>query len=333
MRSEVLASAPGKVVLSGEYAVLDGAPAIAMAVNRRARVTLTSIAGDISEVKAPGYTDDVGRFQNTDGGILWRNGQEYFRIVDSVWRAADVVQNGAKTLNLDTSEFIDACCRRKIGIGSSAALTVALCAAVRQTEDAAATMEMAQRAHADLQGGVGSGVDVACSLSGGLIEYRMAGSAVARLDWPDRLLYRLIWTGVTASTKDRLQKLDAGISRPSRVRLAGASEDMAMAWTSGDARSLLDEYKGYCEHLYQFSIDHHLGIFDAGHNELWRAASAENLVYKPCGAGGGDIGILLGTDEAVLAAFAGKLAANYTILDCKLSSVGVTMNAPEVERL
>ena len=33
------ASAPGKAVLSGEYAVLQGAPAIAMAVDCRARVT------------------------------------------------------------------------------------------------------------------------------------------------------------------------------------------------------------------------------------------------------------------------------------------------------
>ncbi|NQV87018.1 MAG: hypothetical protein HQ492_08080 [Woeseiaceae bacterium] len=135
-----------------------------------------------------------------------------------------------------------------------------------------------------------------------------------------------------ASTRDRLRTLDAALSKPSRARLASASEAMAMAWNSGDAGSLLDEYRGYCEHLHQFSVDHHLGIFDAGHNELWQAASAENLVYKPCGAGGGDIGILLGTDEATLDAFAARLAKNYTILDCKLSSVGVKMNASKAER-
>ena len=37
-------SAPGKVVLWGEYAVLDGAPAAVMAVNRYANVTLTPAA-------------------------------------------------------------------------------------------------------------------------------------------------------------------------------------------------------------------------------------------------------------------------------------------------
>ena len=33
-------SAPGKLILTGEYAVLDGAPGLAMAINRRARVRL-----------------------------------------------------------------------------------------------------------------------------------------------------------------------------------------------------------------------------------------------------------------------------------------------------
>ena len=36
----IRASAPGKIVLSGEYAVLDGAPAICAAVDRRAAVTI-----------------------------------------------------------------------------------------------------------------------------------------------------------------------------------------------------------------------------------------------------------------------------------------------------
>ncbi len=41
-QQRITASAPGKLVLSGEYAVLDGAPAICMAVDRRARVTISA---------------------------------------------------------------------------------------------------------------------------------------------------------------------------------------------------------------------------------------------------------------------------------------------------
>jgi phosphomevalonate kinase len=100
---------------------------------------------------------------------------------------------------------------------------------------------------------------------------------------------------------------------------------------SGDARSLLSEYRSYNESLFQFSIDHDLGIFDAGHEELWRAADAANLMYKPCGAGGGDIGIVLGLDEVALTAFLDNLPRQYTILDCKLSADGVRIDRATAE--
>ena len=329
MTASVRASAPGKVVLAGEYAVLDGAPAIAMAVDRRATVTLSPIPGLVSEVRAPAYTPVVGHFQASQAGVQWQDGRDVFAAVDAVLRAIETVPASAIALSLDTAEFIDADTRRKIGIGSSAALTVALCAAVSASTDVAA---IARRAHADLQGGAGSGIDVACSLSGGLIEYRMEGCTLRRLDWPASLSYGLVWTGIAASTREKLEKLDGGLSRPSRVRLASASEAMAEAWASGNATDVLMEYRDYCEFLFRFSVDHDLGIFDAGHDELWRAAVAENLVYKPCGAGGGDIGIVLSTNAAALAAFLGRLPTNYRVLDCQLDTAGVRFDKPGAER-
>ena len=125
MTRVVVASAPGKIVLSGEYAVLDGAPAIAMAVDRRARVALADVDGGISQVRAPGYTDEIGRFASSGGDFRWLDGQVKFSLVDSVWRATDALQSGAQLIDLDTSDFIDPERHRKIGIRSSAAPTVA----------------------------------------------------------------------------------------------------------------------------------------------------------------------------------------------------------------
>lgn len=331
MTTSVVASAPGKIVLSGEYAVLDGAPAIVMAVDRRARAVLADDAGRISQVRAPAYTSKVGRFEIADGGIHWLDGQALYRVVDSVWRAADARPSAAQLIDLDTSDFVDRKRKQKIGIGSSAALTVALCAAVKHSTDRGTIMAVAQRAHEDLQGGVGSGVDIACSLCGGLIEYSMEGAAVAALNWPEELYYRVIWTGVAASTRDKLRRFDTGVSAPSRERLAGASKRMAEVWRSGDASEIIKDYRSYIEDLRQFSIDHGLGIFDAGHEDLWRTATDSQLTYKPCGAGGGDVGIVFGTDDTVLDSFTEKLTNRYVTLDCGLSHVGAIIESAEEE--
>jgi phosphomevalonate kinase len=323
MTAVLRSSAPGKVILSGEYAVLDGAPAICMAVDRRARATLTESKGDNFEVTSPGYSEGGERFRVSNGKIDWLGSDRPIEVVESVWRAVDSETATAQAIDLNTTDFMDSESGKKIGIGSSAAITVAFCAALKNTADAAAIGSAALRAHAELQGGAGSGTDIACSLHGGLIEYRMEGSSVTNLEWPSGLYYRIVWAGSCASTTDKLAILDAVISKPSRVRLAGASETLAAAWRNGRAAEILAEYEGYCETLYEFSVDHDLGIFDAGHKELRQTAASLDLIYKPCGAGGGDIGIALGGDEAVLERFAGMLTSNQTILDARLDETGV----------
>ena len=147
----VVATAPGKVVLSGEYAVLDGAPAICMAVDRRATATV----GDSPD----------GRCRVATPGREFSNGEK-FRIVEAVCGSRPEL-----TIELDTRAFAED--GTKLGIGSSAALTAALVAALGGDYYADALA-----AHRRLQGGSGSGVDVAASVHGGLIEYSMRDSAV-----------------------------------------------------------------------------------------------------------------------------------------------------------
>jgi len=332
MVSNVIASAPGKVVLCGEYAVLDAAPAIAMAVDRRARATLAISNEASSVVTAKAYTKNIGRFQTRDGSIEWQEGQQYFGVIDSVWRAAELSESRAMSIELDSSEFIDSNSHSKLGVGSSAAITVALCAAVGGTADIEKIGPTARRAHLDLQDGAGSGVDIACSLNGGLIEYRMAGQTVTPISWPQGLFWRLIWTGVAASTRDKISKLDAAVSKPSRTGLADASESMMLAWRCGSADRVMSEYGHYIEQLREFSVDHDLGIFDAGHNDIHSAASAANLVYKPCGAGGGDVGIVFSRSAAELDVFAKQLPDKYTVLDCQLSKTGVLIEEMKIEQ-
>lgn len=294
----LVASAPGKIVLAGEYAVLDGEPAISMAVDRRAIVILDDSPDGECHVSTPGFS-----------------GSDVFRIVDAVCNSS----RPAKKIEMDTRAFaVDG---KKTGIGSSAALTVALVAGLSESHE---VLQEALQAHRAFQGGAGSGVDVATAVHGGLVEFEMRSQKVTSLTWPSGLCLRVIWTGVPTSTGAKLQKLAAQAARPSRSALLLAAPRMAQAWRSGDADRIMADYLPYIGVLRQFSVDHDLGIFDAGHDQLTDAAMLGDLVYKPAGAGGGDIGVLFGRSETELDAFiAGHRELIHGVLHCSLDPVGV----------
>jgi len=297
---KVIASAPGKVVLSGEYAVLDGAPAICMALNRRAIAQVDESPDGQCHIATPGFAGD-----------------DRYRIVEAVCGGV----RPARSIELDTQAFSDN--GNKTGIGSSAALTVALVAALDKSEK---VFVKALLAHSELQGGAGSGVDVAAAVHGGLFEYEMKTRSVSHIDWPEGLYWRLIWTGVAASTEAKLAKLAKYAGGPSRSALGLASYGMAEAWRSGNTDRILIEYVAYIGVLRQFSVDHDLGIFDAGHEQLTDAATLHGLVYKPAGAGGGDIGVLFGRDEAELERFiADNSELIHAVLPCDLDGDGVRL--------
>ncbi len=298
----VMATAPGKIVLAGEYAVLWDAPAICMAVNRRAVARVAANADGECHVSTPGF-----------------GGEDRFAVVDAVTGG----QRPGGKIELDTTAFAEN--GRKIGVGSSAAVTVALAAALRNTT---AVYEEALAAHARLQGGKGSGIDVAAAVHGGLIEYTRVNHEARKLSWPVGLSYRVIWTGVSASTAARIERLANQAKKASRSALLLVAPRMADAWRAGDADAILSEYVNYIGVLRQFSVDHDLGIFDAGHDELTDAAMVDGLVYKPAGAGGGDIGIVFGREEAELDAFvANRAGLIHGVLPCELDPDGVRLES------
>lgn len=304
---DVTVSAPGKVVLCGEYAVLEGAPAISMAVDRRATVT-------VREAEAAGVVS-VGVLDGSDT-----------RLLDCVCDTLGMDRPVAE-LVLDTRGFFDLVSGTKLGIGSSAALTVALAYALRAPDQGVTDVfELALLAHRKFQRGGGSGVDIATSTAGGLVEYKI-GSRPIPIAWPDGLHYALLWSGVAASTTARLDLLSQGETGSSADALMHASVLIAERWHQGDAADLIDEYPRYIAALENFDVDHELGIFDAGHDVLSACKTFANTVYKPCGAGGGDIGVILGTDPDAVRDFTHYAVANgFQRLDMVIDPLGVRMN-------
>lgn len=308
--TSLTASAPGKVILCGEYAVLDGAPAISMALDRRAVATLTPDSGVGHGLESIGLAGAADR-----------------SLFDCAVAAAGFKKTDECCFVLDTSEFSDAGSEKKFGIGSSAALMVALCRVLAGNETSDSDVgDVAATAHRALQGGTGSGVDIATSVAGGLIEFQMAGNEVTGLTWPPGLTFALLWSGVPVSSKERVDKLSQGVQKQSRKALSVAAASAAVAWKSGDADAVMTAHGEYGDALMCFSVDHDLGIFEAGHEALSRAAIDDAVVYKPCGAGGGDIGIALATNASRLDEFVERACAmGFRHLDCAIDLTGVKL--------
>lgn len=296
----LIASAPGKLFVCGEYAVLDGAPAVVVAVDRRAVVRVA--AADRWIATAPGFDRRAREFSVVASRLEWPQGDSPLPVLDAVFAALPCAGDGPLALTLDTASF--AAAGGKLGLGSSAALVVAACGALMHwfTGSCKDLLTTAVSAHRALQGGRGSGVDVAMAARGGFVCCHRLDQAVD-LAWPDGLHARVLYCGVPASTSAKLKRLAAADRDPSRRALAAAAVSAAGAWRSADCDAVLAAMAAFTASLAAFSRAHGLDVFAHGHERLRTLAQSRGLVYKPCGAGGGDAGMVLGRDPEALAAF------------------------------
>jgi len=305
------ATAPGKLFISGEYAVLEGAPAIACAASRRVRVRLHR-----SRTRE---RNQAGRWRRAAVRLLGaRGGEQTFQT------AGLEIESGA----------LCAADGAKYGLGSSAAVaaavTGAFLAAKGPLPGAMEQLRLAGALHRSLQGPGGSGADVAASLYGGVIAARRG--QVERLAWPDALACGVIWSGRSADTGRALARyreaLKAGGRGAQRAleRLKREAWGVQKAWRrgSGEALEALAQYAAAWQELDRAAG---LGIYSAPHRELLEMSRAAGCLYKPSGAGGGDCGLALARDPEALARMRRMAAAQgYETLDMELAVKGMSVS-------
>ena len=233
-------SAPGKLVLLGEYSVLFGHPAVVAAIDRRARVDLSAAADRTFRVTAPDVLDRPCRFELTEDGVpRWDDDAASRRlglvanVLASMAAAGLISRSGLAPFSalLDTSQFFQrtAVGPIKLGLGSSSALTISFAAAVARWSGHEAELRPPMRWlrqlvrwHRALQGGRGSGVDLAAGLLGGTLLYQLdEGGDVCRAEairLPDDLVMRFVWTGRSADTKDFLDRLSERMTTGGVIR-------------------------------------------------------------------------------------------------------------------
>lgn len=263
--------APGKLILSGAYVVLEGAPSLVVAVDRGAIAS--------SDLWGPPRSAELSAAFST-----------------------------AHAPSIDVSAMLRD--GRKLGLGASAASLVAALALVEaqagaDLEDDATRLRVflaARRAHAVAQGG-GSGVDIAASVYGGLLRYELGGDGrgyVQRLALPPALTLRAYFTGESASTPALRGAVDALRGREpalharcfaSLVRIAERASDAAVR---GDGHALVAAVADSCDALAALGDAARAEIVPVALRALGEEAKAEGGAFTMSGAGGGDVAVYLG---------------------------------------
>ncbi|MCC5793837.1 MAG: hypothetical protein JJT85_03775 [Chromatiales bacterium] len=341
------ADAPGKLVISGEYAVLHGAAALAVAVDARVRVRLFRLKAGPSELAA-GDAPEACFCCAADGSLQWvgespgPNGGP----LESVLAAL------AASGQLSAAEALPACrveirsesfqttladgTRSKLGLGSSAAVTVALTGALLallgRRLPPQGMLALCLDAHRRLQGGLGSGIDVAASLHGGVVARDVSGG-ILPVSWPDPLRMLAIWTGAGASTTmlvgryEAWQQREPGAFSAHLGRMKATAERVQQAWRAARLGALLPALADYDAALLQLDEAAGIGIYTPEHRRLRELARAQGLVYKPSGAGGGDFGVVFGADPQALGRLRAQCAAEGLVtMDVPPCGRGLTVS-------
>lgn len=259
------ARAPGKLVLSGAYAVLEGARAIVVAVDR-------FVYADTSR-PAEFVTDEV---------------RAALGEAPAPWFDASALRSGG----------------RKLGLGSSAAILAASLGALELEREPELELEalrrrvfpVALRAHRRAQGG-GSGVDVAASVFGNVIVATPSGEdlAVERVALPSGLRFWALASRSPATTSDMIRRVHAlRASEPQHyAALMGAqrdaSEGAADAVLSSDATGLLQALACQGAALAALGDAAGVPIVTPELRRLHAAAGEQGAAVLPAGAGGGDV--------------------------------------------
>ena len=324
--TQIRASAPGKLMLAGEYVVaLRGAPALAVAVDRRLTVAVTPESRKSWLVTSPGL------------GLKDAPLKSVPVLAEVVARLPGIPGGGRIRVTSELGEG-----PQKPGLGGSAALCAAAFVARWKASGASGPpdREIAIAAHRAAQGGRGSGYDVAAALTGGVTLFHPgqngSQSRVEPLSWPEGLWGGVFRTGRGANTTELLGRVqawqleDAESYEACIEPLAIETEAFTRAFMSGDVRAILDAAAQVQEELAALDRIGELGILGGGQCQLLGAIEDSGAIGRTAGAGGGDCAWALTDDPETLPRVESACAEmGFARLELKLGGHGARLGEDE----
>lgn len=343
-------SAPGKMILLGEYAVLEDAPALVCAVNKFAVVTMEPLPGmefrfsapSLGLVDLPFVVTPKGhvRFDPSLAPGKLKRLSLFSGIFEYAYAHIKPQKNHGWFIDINTDDFYSQALHTKFGFGSSAALCSALVAAMAkafgQNSDAGALFRLALNAHHFAQGKIGSGIDIAASYFGGYLIYQRVfpddppDKLPQKIGACDGLHFKPVFTGRSASTRtlvrgvNQLKEHSPEIYIGIMNQLKQISLQGSLHFKEHNTTDFLDDVVLFYQALKELGDRSGMPIISESHQKIFDIARAEGVAYKPSGAGSGDIGILFSDDTRRLSKAEEKVrTAGYFPLEIKVEEQGV----------
>jgi len=322
-------SAPGKLFVSGEYAVLWGGTARIAAAGPRGSALVRR-----REDREVHLAIDAGRLRGfaTPLGVNWNRSppKEFSFAARTLSLALRLHGKEALGFELALSPSLLEPTDGKPGLGGSARATLLAAEAARYIlEERFDALKLALVAHWEIQGGKGSGGDIAAIFAGGMIRYRRyplerlhgarkSGDLIAALaSAPPVDIWRLpvaqlslsyAFSGGSASTPNLIAEVEGRMPPPRREKFVDRSEALGDSLESAIAKGNFEAIREAVEGLHALLKE--LGPLET---ESMRRILAIARTYGGCGkisgAGGGDGCILFSPDAQSQAAMLEGLKA------------------------
>jgi phosphomevalonate kinase len=297
--------APGKLVLTGAYAVLEGAPAIVAAVDRYA----------VADTQSPGKID-VRALQD-DAGQKLGLGSSAASIVASFGAKAlargDDPRHAA--VRSEIFRFARDAHQRQQGGGSGV--------------DVAASVHGGVLRYTVLRG-LSRGPQSGALPSHGPARARRLETSIHAVDMPAGLVLAAFWSGTSARTSELLARVDALRARGGAggvfTALRGVAEEAADA--IGEAGRFVQRAAGFGRALAALGDAADAPIVPPAFAELSALAEREGAAFFPSGAGGGDVAVWLGVQPPSSAFTARATALALSPLTLAIDHGGVRPESP-----
>ena len=303
----VTSSAPGKVYLFGEHAVVYGEPAVPCAIERRARVTAEEIDEGLvvhaDDLQLDGFTVEY-MDEGTDHPDVDAENSLLEAAMGYVNEAVSQVRDAADAPDAGFEIWIESDIPLGAGLGSSAAVAcAAIDAGCRELGVELAPEEIADRAYqveAAVQDGEASRADTFCSAMGGAV--RVEGDDCRRVEGVGNLPFVIGYDGGAGDTGQlvagvRALRDEYGFAADTVEAIGDIVREGETVLGSGDTETL-GELMDFNHGLLAA-----LGVSSRSLDTMvWAARDAGAIGAKLTGAGGGGCIVALDDTDAALTA-------------------------------